>query len=63
MSSITLLLFHVEKGERNIPLPQGFLAVTLRVEKLAIEDKRALSGYVLKVLQEHVDQAEKPKRK
>ena len=35
-----------------------------KLEKLAAEDKRSLSGYVVKVLQEHVEQHErdKPKR-
>ena len=33
-----------------------------KLEKLAAEDKRTLSGYVLKVLQEHVEQHDKPKR-
>jgi predicted HicB family RNase H-like nuclease len=36
-----------------------------RLEKLAADDKRSLSGFVLKVLQEYVEQhdADKPKRK
>jgi predicted HicB family RNase H-like nuclease len=36
-----------------------------KLEKLAAEDKRSLSGFVLKVLQEYVEQHEhdRPKRK
>ena len=34
-----------------------------KLEKLATEDRRTLSGYILKVLQDHVAEREKPKRK
>jgi predicted HicB family RNase H-like nuclease len=33
----------------------------VKLEKLATDDKRSLSGYVLKVLQEHVEQISKRK--
>ena len=33
-----------------------------KLEKLAEDDKRSLSGYVEKVLREHVEQTERPKR-
>jgi predicted HicB family RNase H-like nuclease len=39
-------------------------ALRAKLEQLAADDKQSLSGYVLKVLQEHVEaHGDKPKRR